>query len=201
MDADDDQKDEPGQLVADQTRETVHLGGAYITAVDEVEDLHEDEGVEDQREVLLLVSALSGLVRSGVGEVEDVLAHVHNDHHDSCHKDHHSKDLAVHLRGHDVALTSLVLGDVSGRAGRGQGQSSEDVHNQVDPDKLHWVQHRLSHRDEGNNDDNEHSKAAGDLELKESLHVHVDVAAPHDGAHAGVKVVGLEDHGSVVAGV
>ena len=62
LNTDDDQEHEPGQSVADQTSESVHLIGTDVTAVDKVEDLHEDEGVPDESEVSLLVFVLSGLV-------------------------------------------------------------------------------------------------------------------------------------------
>lgn len=55
--------------------ESVQLGGADVTAVDQVEELEEDEGVEDQGEVLHLHMARRGILNSlggiGVSEAKD----------------------------------------------------------------------------------------------------------------------------------
>ena len=206
LDHDDDQDDEPGEEVALDATASVELIGSDIAAVDQVEDLEEDEGVPDESEVLHLclgerIVAISDLGGESVVEIEDALAAVHDDHHDGDHVDRHAEDLSVHVGSHDVALAGGEVRQVCLRAGGSERQSTEDIHDQVDVDQLHWVESRLGHRDVTDDDNDKYTEVCSDLELEEALDVHVDVAAPHDGAHARVEVVRLEHHRRVVASV
>ena len=49
LNGDDDENDEDSELVSVKVCETMHLGGADIAAVDQIEELEEDESVPDQR--------------------------------------------------------------------------------------------------------------------------------------------------------
>ena len=86
------------------------------------------------------------------------------------------------------------MSQISLRSSGCQGKRSKDVHDQVDIDKLDWVERRLCHGNIADDHDDNDAEVRGNLELKEALHVHEDVAAPHDGAHARVEVVRLEHH-------
>ena len=90
------------------------LRGTDITAIDQVKDLKEDEGVEDQGEVAHLILASRGVLDSlgaiGVLVADDRLASVHNDHHDRDHVKADSKDLAVHVGCHNVAHVVALSG-------------------------------------------------------------------------------------------
>jgi hypothetical protein len=65
---------------------------------------------------------------------------------------------------------------------------------------LNAVERRLSQVEVANENGDEHREVDSNLELKETFDVGVDVAAPHDGAEAALKVVGSEDHGGVRSG-
>ena len=204
LDTGDDEEDDPGHVVPDQARESVHLLGANITAVDQVEELKPDEGVEDKSEVLLLEvaggSVIEGKGRLGVFDIEEASSGPHDDAHDDELEDTETEDLTVHNTSHDVALSGAEGGNISLRAGSSEGHSSKDVHDKVDPDELGGVKAGLSHGDLGHEDNDDDSEVARELELKETLNIHVNVAAPHNSGHARVEVVGLEDHGSSVSG-
>ena len=70
---DNDQEDQPGHEVGVEVCESVQFGGADITAVDQVEELEEDEGIEDQGEVFHLIMALWGIL-DGLGGIGVVVA-------------------------------------------------------------------------------------------------------------------------------
>ena len=184
LDTDNNGQDDPGVQVGVEVRESVHLLGAHIAAVDQVENLEPDEGVEDQGEVLSLGCGLAGHVGLQVVNIEEVLSGPHDDAHDKELEETKAEDLTVHDTSHDVAFTGAVGGNVSLGAGGSEGKSTEDVHDEVDPDELSGVEARLSHGDLRHEDDNDDSEVAGKLELQETLDVQVNVAAPHNGSHA-----------------
>jgi len=118
--ANDQQDDKDGHQVSVQAREAISSTASDITAVDEVEDLQEDEGVPDQSEVLHLCLSkaedilINGLGRGEVIKLKDTLAGIHDDHHDGDHEEGDSKDLAVHGRGEDLAGVVVSLGLLAG---------------------------------------------------------------------------------------
>ena len=177
----------------------MQLVGTDIAAIDQVEDLQEDERVPNQREVLPLrlgqwVVSVDDLGGQVVIKIENALATVHNDHHDCNHVDRHTEDLAIHVRGHESALAGAKVNEIGLWSSGSKSQRAKDVHDQVDVDELDGVQCTLSKGDIADDHDNENGEVCRDLELKEALHIHVDVTAPHDGAHARVKIVGLKHH-------
>ena len=204
LDEHDQHDDEHGEQVALDAAAAVKLVRADVAAVDQVEDLEEDESVPDEREVLPLglsewvvsVDDLSGKV---VLQIEDTLAAVHDYHHNCDHVKCHSEDLTVHVGGHESAMSSTKVHQVGLGPRSGESQGAEDVHDQVDVDELDGVESALSEGHVADDHDDQNSEVCRDLELKESLHVHVDVTAPHDGAHARVEIVRLEHHRRVVA--
>ena len=107
----------------------------------------------------------------------------HHDHHDSNHEQRHSENLAVHGRGHDLSR-SVVSFSSSGGSCRGESQGTKNVHNQVNVDQLSGVEDSLSLGGVADDHSNYEGEVAGDLELQEAAHVHVDVAAPLDGLEA-----------------
>lgn len=166
-----------------ETSETMLFGGAHITAVDHVKDLEEDEGVEHKSEASHLVCVLDSRVAVCVAEAEDSLTGAHDDHHDADHTKHAAEDLAVHERGHEVALASSVgLDSVSWRS-RGKSQGTKDIHDQVNVDELDRVQDRFLLDDVADQNDEKDGDVAGNLELEEALDVHENVTAPHDSLH------------------
>ena len=120
--------------------------------------------------------------------LKHALATVHNDHHDTNLVKGDTNDLAVHEGRYKLALAGLVINYFIIRSSCGKGEGTQDVHDEVYPDELHRVQHRLGLRAVADDDDDEYAQVAGDLELQEALHVHVDVTAPHDRLHAGAEV-------------
>lgn len=132
-------------------------------------------------------------------EIEDVFAAKHDDHHNYDHVDGDTEDLAVHQGGHNVALAGRELSKVRIGTSRSQSQCAKDIHDQVDVDQLDGVQSRLSQSQVTDDHNDKHAEVGSDLELKEALDIHVDVASPHNCAHARVKVVSLEHHRCVVA--
>ena len=183
-----------------KTGETVLLGSAHVTAVDHVEDLEEDERVENEGEAAHLVSIEGGRIVVFVIKVEDCSVGAHNDHHDADHAESTTDDLTVHERSHDVALTGSESLDFFNGLRGGEGEGTEDIHDEVDVDELDRVEDGLLSHAEADHDDNQNGKVARDLELEETLDVHEDVTAPHDSSHGRVEVIGAQDHASAVAG-
>ena len=109
LSGEDEGEDEASHQVLVESRESVHSIAADIAAIDEVEELAEDEAVPDEGEVDHLVLAEAKIVlvnrlsSSKVFQVEDLLAGKHDDHHDGCHEDGHAEDLTVHSGGQDLA--------------------------------------------------------------------------------------------------
>jgi len=87
------------------------------------------------------------------------------------------------MRSHDVALASSVGLDLFSGSGRGKSKGTEDIHDQVDVDKLNRVEDSFLLEDVADKNEDEDGEVASDLELEEALNVHEDVAAPHDGFH------------------
>jgi len=185
----DDEDDEQGEEVAGEHLETVKLLLADVTAVDEVEDLEEDEGVPDKGEVSHLVSAFISLFNGHGRELVVLVEHslsteADNDQHAE-HIETDADDLAVHLGSHKTSLSTVLgVGNVGLGASSGKGEGSKNIHDEVDVDELDGVEARLSHSDVREHNNSENSQVAGNLELEESLDVHVDVATPHNSAHA-----------------
>ena len=104
--------------------ESVHLRGTDISTVNQVKDLKEDERVEYKGEVghLILASrcVFDSLGGIGVSVADHRLASIHNDHHDRDHVKADSKDLAVHVGCHNVALSASVVSDIGRGTCRGQ---------------------------------------------------------------------------------
>ena len=196
----EDDKDEDGQEVLVETSESVLLGSTHITAVDHVEDLEEDERVENEGEAAHLVSIEGGRIVVFVIKIEDCSVCQHNDQHDADHAESATDDLAVHERSHDVALAGSESLDLFNGLRGGEGEGTEDIHDEVDVDELDRVEDGLLSHAEADKDDNQNRKVAGDLELEEALDVHEDVTAPHDSSHGRVEVIGAKDHASTVAG-
>jgi len=133
-------------------------------------------------------------------KVEDLLAGVHDDHHDGDHVEGNTEDLAVHEGSDELASAVHLVGHLSVGAGGGESNGTEDVHDEVDVDELNGVEAGLGHGDGADHDYGNDGQVAGHLELDEALNVNVDVAAPHDGAHARLKVVRGQDHRGLVPG-
>ena len=170
-----------------ELRESVHSIGSDIAAVDQVEDLAEDESVPDQSEVDHLLRTIeilvNGLSSGGVRQIEDRLACEHDHHHYCGHEDGHAEDLAVHCGGHNIGTCVIHL-RLLGWTSRGEGESAEDIHDQVDVDKLRGIKCALSHGAVADDHDDNEAEVAGNLELQEAANVHVDVASPLNGLQA-----------------
>ena len=127
-----------------EAMESVQFGGTDVTAVDQVEELEEDEGVEDQGEVSHLAMAcwciLDSLGSVGVLVANDCFASEHNNHHNGDHVQANTKDLAVHRGCHNVALTASEVSDFGSRTCGCKSESAKDVHDQVDPNEHHSVE-------------------------------------------------------------
>lgn len=107
--------------------------------------------------------------------------------------------MAVHWGCHDIALTAPEVSNFSSGTSGCKSKGAKDVHDQVDPNEHHSVEGGVSDRAVADDDGDKTRKVASNLELEEALDVHLNVAAPPDGLDAGIKVVGLEDHGSLVS--
>lgn len=93
-------------------RAAMFLVSAHIAAIDHVKDLKEDKGVEAERITCHLISIVDRWFIVVVSEIKETSICTHDDHHDNNHADCAAKNLAVHMRRHDGALSSLVMRDV-----------------------------------------------------------------------------------------
>jgi len=145
-------RDEPEDLVVEKCLKHVDLVLVDDSAVDLVEKIHQDEGVEQDRVKSQSVSCFSGRNVSGwcVDQVEGLfeeheLAEVHEDYHDQDLPHRVDEDLSPNFGQHDPILLADSLGLSLQVVGlRAQGDGAEDVHDQVCPEQLDDVERRLS---------------------------------------------------------
>lgn len=104
------------------------------------------------------------------------------------------------MRDDAVLGRNAVSADLVGRALSREGDSGEDVHDQVDPEELHNIKGRVTQEDAGANHKEHGDNVDSQLELNELAHVVLDVAAPLDGRENREEVVVSHDHISVVLG-
>ena len=146
---DGEDQDELEEPVVEEAGENVELTLSEFTGVDLVEDLHEDEGVEDDGEVLHLVlvsvplfgSHVSSWEELGLVSVvksEDVLSSEEEDAKDNSLVNTLSEDVSPHHLGDDglgSAVWWVVKDSLIGCFG-GKSEGSKGVHDQVDPEDL-----------------------------------------------------------------
>lgn len=91
-----------------------------------------------------------------------------------------SQDMLSHSDGNDV-LTLTVRCSVQQlrlRVLSGEGQSSQSVHDHIDPEELDSSQGSLSHNNTADEGDDKCCNVDSQLELKETANVVIDIAAP-----------------------
>lgn len=189
-----DQRDDEEELVGQYTLEDVELV-VETSAVDRVEDLHEHERVEDERAQLGMFLRL--LIRRKTKVAKYRVPSKVEDQDDDDLVDRLPEDHLVHVdaeqRGTRMirfAVEKCGMCRVSG-----EGQGSERVHDDVDPQQLHGGECRSLRirRHSSDKSDNDGGDVDGDLELQELLDGVVDASAPHDGADDRGEVVVHED--------
>jgi hypothetical protein len=121
--------------------------GAKDTAVEHVEQVHDDEAME--HEGLVLHAPAGDTIASSERTSEEFVfnsggsrASVHKDDHSDELVESLRKDVSHHQLGNDLlVLLDAFLSDLS-RVGvlSGEGNSGEHIHDQVDPEELHHVE-------------------------------------------------------------
>ena len=111
-------------------------------AVDRVEDLREDKGVEHKRLEDLLV--VPNLRLAAVAEVEDLVTSEMQNENDRRGKDTLTDDLLAHLDREQRSRPTIgfPIKESRRRRVRRKSESSERVHDDVNPEQLHGRQHR-----------------------------------------------------------
>lgn len=190
-------------VLEQQVGEWVQLLLVDLLSVQEVEDLEEHEGREDQSQMHFLGSSSSAFVNGGVRVIaalsesgEVVLLNVpeagaaeDGEHHDEDHPGGISIDGSV-VVGVEDSVSDDWLGAVLGVWNhRGEGDGTDDVHDEVDPDELNGAEWGLSEEAVADHDGDEAGKVASHLEGEESLDVEPDVAAPHEASHHRLNIV------------
>lgn len=159
-----DQDDDEHPVVEELSKHVI-LSLAQLARVDLVEELHEDEGLEDDGVNLNLTSGLlqhpRGLLGVSVelllGRVEgpallvlnseDISAFEHKDEKNDDLEDRLSKDVSPHDGVDDgiILLLGLTVEDLlSIRRLSSEGKGGEGVHNQVNPEHLSGSERRLA---------------------------------------------------------
>lgn len=147
----DDHQHNDVDPTVEELAENVEIARAHNAAVNFVEVLQEHEHIEDNGQVLLLgEGACSELAILGVGglfvvfvlEVEQVRAEANDNHHHNHVPRRDAVDLAPDHALQDLSLSSdSSLIDYGGKgSSSGKSDSSESVHNEVDPEQLDAVQ-------------------------------------------------------------
>ena len=189
--------------VGQETTKRIQLVWKDFTAADHVEKLKPDKSVPNKRDVFLFVFAhlrvVSGLNSLVIADSEDHVRSEHHNHHHGKLVKSNAKDLSVDVRRHNSFLIDLRFGDVSSRFHACKSKSSENVHNEVDPNELHRIDRRFSHKDVANEHSEQTGQIDGDLELQEALNVLVHVASPHNSTHQRLKIVIGQNHGRSIA--
>ena len=185
----------------------LHRHGVKNTAVNHVEEVHDDEAVEHEglvdhaRAVNTVLNKLSRV--EVVGSVRGGGSSVHKDKHNDDHVDGLGKDSTHHGFGDDFVVGSdAFLADVLGVGVLGgEGNGGKHIHDEVDPKQLHDGEGAVSD-DCGRGD---HEEAARDvdskLELNELADIVLKVTAPSDGGeHSEEVVLGQDDIGVILGG-
>lgn len=76
----------------------------------------------------------------------------------------------------------------------GESEGTTSVHDQVDPEHLHWGEGGIGQPHTADEDHKEGDDVDGELELQELLHVCIDTAAPENGGNHWNKVIVGKDH-------
>jgi len=206
--ANHDEEEHPG---VEEVLENVELLGADNAAIPLVPPGKLHEGVEDDCQVSLLgngsggkltVNTLGSLGSVGVFQVEDSLAAEDDDAHDNDIPEGDAIDLAPDdLLKDGVSLSDgRFIQDGGHGVHGGQGESSESVNDQVDPQELSRADGRLSQVQVTDENGDENREVASDLELQETLDVGVNVTAEHNSVHAIKEVVIGQDNIALLLG-
>ena len=204
-----DQDDDEHPVVEELSKHVI-LSLAQLARVDLVEELHEDEGLEDDGVNLNLTSGLlklpSGLLGVSVelllGGVEgpallvlnseDISAFEHEDEKNDDLEDGLSKDVSPHDGVDDgiVLLLRLTVKDhLSVRRLSSEGKGGESVHDQVDPEHLGGSERRLAEHAGTGKDDEHSNNVDGKLELEELANTVEDVTSVNNTDQDGAEVV------------
>ena len=133
--------DDDEQVVDEDVGEDVELVLLQLAGIQEVEDLQEDENVEENRQMLpvLLAPDLELVVRE-VLHIEDLVSLEQDYRQHQAVVQTVEDDPSPHLRRDYVLVTRVghSLQQLLGRRVRRQRQGCQGVHDQVDPQHLHW---------------------------------------------------------------
>ena len=212
---DGDHDEEP---VVEEGGEDVELAFSQLARVDLVEQLHEHEGLEDDGVHedlggrLLLDPGFSGVCKDLISRGVEGIALLVVDVEDLATLEHEHKEgndlengLSNNVSPHDwvdngvslisgFALEDILIGGLSGK-----GQSSEGIHNQVDPEHLSGRERRLSEEASTGEHDEHGDNVDGQLELKELSDIVEDAATVTDSGENRAEVIVHEgDIGSVL---
>lgn len=192
LEDDGDDDDHPEHAVGEDVLKHVGLV-VDLSGVELVEDLHEDEGVEDEGVVLGGFGAVAKTATDGDVEEDGTL--VDEEEEDEELEEGLADDVSEHESG-DQGLV-LSVGDsveelLGGELG-GEGEGGEGIHDEVDPEELDGGERGLTEDAGGGEGDDEGDDVDGELELEELTDGVVDVSAPHDGLDDGGEVIIHQD--------
>ena len=181
--------------------------GIKDTAVDHVEKVHHDEGLEEES----LVKHAEGSSSIGVLHLSSVKVVLDIEHLGSkVGKDEHSDDLedgleenlANHGLSDDLVFCGNALfGDLVGVGVlSGESNGGKNIHDQVDPEELHNVEGRVTEENSSGDDVDHASDVDSDLVLDKLADVVLNVTSPSDGGDNSHEVVVHKDDVSMVLG-
>lgn len=200
--------DEPESRIVEKGGEDVDFTGVNDSAVDLVEQVHEDEGVEADGVEDQSIGGLAKRVSHGIGD--DVEALVEEDEGAEVHQEDHDNDLVEGL--HDNLSPDLGKDDLVSSANSvglllilfvwfsADGDSSEDIHDQVGPKHLNYIKWSVSDchtTKDGNEADND---VDGKLELDELSNVVEDGSSPFHRSVDRDKVVVQNNEVGIILG-
>lgn len=188
-DANDNQNEE---VVVGNVAEHIDVILGQLSRVEEIEDLQENERVKENAQMHARLAIPVLLVQpDGALHIKNLRSPEQDDDQNNYLENGTDHDEAPHLRSDDLLCARVGHAEkkLIGRRLSCQCESSQSVHNQVDPQHLNWSQGGLLDDDgsqEGHEDSN---NVYGQLKLQELTNAIEDVSSVLDGSYDTAKVV------------
>jgi len=153
--------------VTEEAAEDIEVSNFHSTAVDHVPPLQENEGVENNShmdglvhsfktdyswngETIAAVEAFASVLNLGasaISQVKHCFTEVNNDEHNKELPNHNSIDLSPNnlVKDYFIISDSFLMNNGSLRRFSGKREGSQQVHDNVDPEKHGRVQRRVGH--------------------------------------------------------
>lgn len=152
--------------------------------------------------VNITLRGASYTVRSKIRNVVNLAATKHyNAHYHNIPKGHSINLPPNYAADHFCISLGRTLFHYGGEWGSsGKSKSRHRIHDHINPEKLNSVKRGFEQIDVPNENNNQATEVASNLELQESLNVCIDVASPHDRLRKRHKIVFNKDHVSGLFG-